>query len=97
MRTFLFTAESSIYFNQTPVDKSIVDAESVGIHNLINRSEAIYGCFAVNVLPDFLRHLFYMGCQLLFRVSDSLSYYAMHCNRRIRRRLDAGSLMLALN
>lgn len=45
----------SIYFNHTSVGKRIVDTESVEIHDFINRSEAVFGCFAINVLLDSLR------------------------------------------
>lgn len=67
----------SIYFNHTSVGKRIVDTESVGIHNLINRSEAIYGCFVVNVLPDSLR--IFLTCGVNFCSASGTACATMQC------------------
>ena len=68
----LFVRISTINLYEAAVDKGVVYAEPVGVDNLVNAGEAVYGCLAVYVL------LYLLGLFLLPWGLDEPGYYGIH-------------------
>jgi len=57
----LLIAVAAVDFDEASVDEGVVDAETEGVHNLVDAGEAVDGGLAVDVLLDLLRLLFLPG------------------------------------